>query len=312
MDRRAFLRAAGFVGLSGALGGALAACGRDGTDAGDSAAGAGNGGATAGSDTFDPVSEVAPDATNELSVIAGSFEQLVGRERPFAFGLRGPENEPVTDAEVELWVVPVDGDPAGPRPTTFHEVSGNPFGLYLATVDLADPGPTSFVAVTADRRAGSAALPVTAPEDSQMPAPGQDAVSVPTATHANPTDLAELCTREPPCGMHDVSLESALAQGLPVALEFATPAYCQTAVCGPSVDVLEQVRTSHDWENVVFIHVEVFRDAGETLAQPVEAWELQSEPWLYVIDGEGRIVDRADGPLLTLPEQVTAMVEQLG
>lgn len=310
MDRRAFLRAAGFAGLSGALGGVLAACGRDGTDSGGTASESGNGdGARA--DSFDPVSEVAPDASNELSVISGSFEQLVGEERPFAFGLRGAENQPVTDADVELWVVPVDGEPAGPHPTTFHEVPGNPFGLYLATVDLGDAGPTSFVAVTADRRAGSAALRVTAPEDSQLPAPGQDAISVPTATQADPMDLAAVCTREPACGMHDVSLESALAQGLPVVLEFATPAHCQTAVCGPSVDVLEQVRTSRDWESVVFIHVEVFRDAGQTLAQPVEAWGLQSEPWLYVIDDEGKIVDRADGPLLTLPGQVTAMVEQL-
>lgn len=306
MDRRVFLRAVGVVGLSGALGGVLAACGREGSGSGAEDDDAG------GADTLDPVGEVAPDAREELSLVSGSFEQLVGEQRPFAFGVLGPENEPVADADVELWVLPVEGgDRAGPHPATFHEVPGNPFGLYLATVDLPEPGPTSFVAVTADGRAGSTTMRVTRPEDSAVPAPGRDAVSVPTATHANPTDVAELCTREPACGMHDVSLDDALAQGLPVVLQFATPAYCQTAVCGPSVDTLEQVRTSHDWGDVVFIHVEVFRDAGETLAQPVQDWGLQSEPWLYLIDGDGRIVERADGPLLTLEDQVAAMVEQL-
>lgn len=303
MERREFLRAVAIVGLGGALG----ACGSEDADPQGAQSDPAD-----GEDTHDPVSEVAPDATEELSVIAASFEQLVGEERPFAFGIRGPENEPVTDADVELWVVPVEGgDPAGPYATTFHEVPDNPFGVYLATVDLSEAGATSFVAVTGDGRAGSASMQVATPENSQVPAPGQDAVAVPTATHANPMGVAELCTREPACGMHNVSLENALAQSLPVVLQFATPAYCQTAVCGPSVDVLEEVRTSRDWGDVVFLHVEVFRDAGQTLAQPVEAWGLQSEPWLYVIDADGKIVDRADGPLLTLEEQVTSMVEQV-
>lgn len=306
MERREFLRAAALVGLGAVLG----ACGRDEANPKGDESDDTNG--TNGQGTHDPVNEVAPDATEELSVIAASFEQLVGEERPFAFGIRGPENEPVTDADVKLWVVPAEGgEPAGPYSTSFHEVPDNPFGVYLATVDLAKAGPTSFVAVTADGRAGAASMQVATPENSQIPAPGQDAVSVPTPTHANPMGVAALCTREPACGMHNVSLESALTQSLPVVLQFATPAYCQTAVCGPSVDVLEKVRTSRDWGEVVFVHVEVFSDAGQTLTQPVQAWGLQSEPWLYVIDAEGKIVDRADGPLLTLEKQVTSMVEQV-
>lgn len=300
MDRRAFLRAVGAVALTG-----LAACGED----GEEAAGGESGG---DGQEFDPVGTVAPDAEEELSVVSGSFEQLTGEQRPFAFGVLGPGNEPVTDADVELWTLPVEGgDPAGPYTTSFHEVAGNPFGLYVATIDLPAAGATSFVAVTADGRAGADTLQVSRPEDSQLPAPGQEAVAVPTATNADPRGVEAVCTREPPCGMHQVDLATALDQGLPVVLEFATPAYCQTAVCGPSVDTLEEVRVGRDWGEVTFIHVEVFRDAGQTLAEPLEAWGLPSEPWLYVIDGDGMIVNRADGPLLTLPDQVTAMVEEV-
>ena len=111
--------------------------------------------------------------------------------------------------------------------------------------------------------------------------------------------------------MHEVSLAQMLAEGRPVVLEFATPAYCQTAVCGPSVEVLDDVRTDRDWGDVVFIHVEIYRDAGQTIAEPVEQWGLPSEPWLFAIGADGTIEDRMDGPLLTSPAHVAGMIERL-
>ena len=78
--------------------------------------------------TFDPVGQVAPDADEVLSVLSGSFEQLVG-SRPFAFGLTDLENRPVTSAEVEVWVVPASGGATtGPFPARFHEAPTKPWG----------------------------------------------------------------------------------------------------------------------------------------------------------------------------------------
>jgi hypothetical protein len=107
--------------------------------------------------------------------------------------------------------------------------------------------------------------------------------------------------------MHDVSLEDALVGEEPVVLLFATPAFCQTAVCGPTVDVLEQVRRD-DVGDVTFVHCEIFSDAGETIGDPVQAWNLPTEPWLFVISPDGRIVRRADGPLLVLADQVRSLI----
>jgi hypothetical protein len=76
--------------------------------------------------------------------------------------------------------------------------------------------------------------------------------------------LVQLGTQQPDCGMHEVSLDAAVSAGQPLVLLFATPAYCQTAVCGPAVNTLDQVRQSRDWGDVAFIHVEIFRDAGPT------------------------------------------------
>ncbi len=298
MHRRAFLRAA-----TGATAVALlAACGRD---AGSNAVAGGAPSAGGSPSIDDSIGRVAPGAEESLSVVSATFEQLTGEAQPFAFGLRDIDNQAIERDDIELFVVPPSGEPTGPYSTEFKEVEGVPLGLYLTSVDLTEAGPTSFVAVTADRsEAGLAAVNVAEPANSQAPAPGTAAVVVATATVKKPRGVEELCTREPPCGMHEVSLDDALRGGRPVMLTFATPAYCQTAVCGPSLDTVEGVRTSSDFDDTAWIHVEIYRDAGQTLAEPVEQWDLPSEPWLFAIDGSGTIAARADGPLLVLPEQI--------
>jgi hypothetical protein len=109
--------------------------------------------------------------------------------------------------------------------------------------------------------------------------------------------------------MHDVSLDEALADGRPIMLMFATPAYCQTAVCGPAVDTLQEIADSRDWGDVAFIHAEIFTDAGITVAEHVRAWELPSEPWLFSIDGDGEIVRRLDGPMIA--QELQELAEEL-
>jgi hypothetical protein len=70
--------------------------------------------------------------------------------------------------------------------------------------------------------------------------------------------------------------------------------------------VVEQVRRGFD--DVTFIHCEIFADAGETLGDPVVAWDLPTEPWMFVIDTGGTIVRRADGPLLVVPDEVRSLI----
>lgn len=294
MHRRELLRLLG-GGIGAAL---LTACGdRQGADSETATASA----------VSDPIARVAPEATASLSMLTASFEQLVGR-RSFAFGLLGKDNKPVREADVSVWVVPEAGEPAGPFAATFHDVPDQPLGLYLAEVDIPSPGSVSFVAVTSDGRAGTDAVAVATPETSKLPAPGRLALAVATPTAADLLGYETLCTRTPACGMHEVSLDDALAARRPVVLLFSTPAYCQTAVCGPTVQVLDGVRTSGDWGDTAFIHCEIFQDQGETPGEPVREWELTSEPWLFTIRGDGRVDDRADGPVLTLASQVAGLV----
>ena len=302
MDRRTFLRLATGAGTASIV----AACGGSSTGSPTPAPSAAAGSPTASG----AVAQVAPDAKPVLSIVSASFEQLTGR-RPFAFGVVGEDNVPVKDADVELWVVPEGGEPAGPFTTEFHDVPGQPLGLYLAEVELSEEGLVSFVAVTDDGRAGSDELQVASAETSALPAPGTDAISVATPTEKKPLGFSKVCTLDPPCGMHEVSLDQALAASRPIAIAFATPAFCQTAVCGPSVQILEDVRKQGGWGDIAFIHCEIFTDAGQTLGKPVREWQLPSEPWLFTIGADGQIADRTDGPLMTLPDQVAGLLKAI-
>lgn len=300
VDRRGFLR---LLGVAGA-GAALAACG----SAEPSAVAGPSEASTAADPGGAAISRVAPDAEPDLAVVAATFEQLIDQPNPFAFGLFTLDQEPVEGASAQVWAVPADGgEPAGPWPATPSEADVPPGGLYTVDAEFPATGVQEVVVVTDDGRAGAVAVDVRDAASSQLPAPGEQAIAVATPTRADRLGYEKLCTRPEPCGMHELSLDDALVQGGPIALLFATPAFCQTAVCGPTVDVIDGIRA--DYPDATFIHCEVYADAGETIGDPVDAWELPTEPWLFVIDRDGRITRRADGPLLVVPDAVRSLLD---
>jgi hypothetical protein len=302
-------------------GGALAACGGGGSDVSEAPSPAAS---ASGDPAAGAVAAVAPDASVSLAVVAATFEQLVDQPNPFVFGMFTLEQEPVAESAAEVWAVPPGGgEPLGPWPARWAdagaaaddqatESTGAPAAfssLYTVDAAFAETGVHEVVVVTDDGRAGTVAVDVRDTGSSQLPAPGDQAEAVPTPTVDDPLGYEKLCTRIPePCGMHDVSLDEALASGGPVVLLFSTPAYCQTAVCGPTVDILELVRRV-GYDDVTFIHCEIFTDAGVTVGDPVAAWQLPTEPWLFVIGPQGEIVGRADGPLLVVADEVRSLLD---
>src|SRR3546814_6452234 len=106
----------------------------------------------------------------------------------------------------------------------------------------------------------------------------------PDARGGNP-----ICTAEPACPLHDVSLADALGEGRPIALLVATPAFCQIAICGPVLDVLLEATGGHP--DVRFLHAEVYANPGEGLeeyAPIVSELGLHFEPCLLLIGAEDR------------------------
>ncbi len=79
-------------------------------------------------------------------------------------------------------------------------------------------------------------------------------------------------------------------------LLFATPALCQSRVCGPVVDVAEEVKSEFGGK-VDFIHMEVYKNnnASDGLRPQLNAFGLRTEPWLFVVNRNGIISTRIEG-----------------
>jgi len=159
-------------------------------------------------------------------------------------------------------------------------------------------------------------------QQSNVPIVGQPAIATKTLTVKDVPDVAQLSsgTQVDPA-MYQVSLDQALTNGKPTALLFATPAFCKTATCGPSLDVMQGLQKQYG-DKVNFIHSEVYKfpfdqsvqlqqDATQKAAKenrpptPEElsaglsdamvAWKLDSEPWLFLIDAKGIVAGRYEG-----------------
>jgi hypothetical protein len=136
-----------------------------------------------------------------------------------------------------------------------------------------------------------------APAGTLPPRVGDRAIRVHTQTAADVGgDLSQIDTRQPPAeGLHKVDFADVLGKQ-PVVLTFATPLLCQSRVCGPVVDIVEQVRATAP-KGIAFIHQEIYRDheVKKGVRQQVARWHLPSEPWTFVIDRSGTITARFEG-----------------
>ncbi|MGH9027293.1 MAG: hypothetical protein ACRDWD_14435 [Acidimicrobiia bacterium] len=128
------------------------------------------------------------------------------------------------------------------------------------------------------------------------PVPGATAPISPSPTRDDPLGVDPICTRDPQCPLHDVSLTELVGNGQSLAVMFATPARCQTQYCGPVLDLLLDVRDEGVHPDVNAVHVEIYRSlTGAALVPTVDDWRLESEPWLFGIDGAGTVIERLDG-----------------
>jgi hypothetical protein len=126
------------------------------------------------------------------------------------------------------------------------------------------------------------------------PAPASD---TPTISSTG-GDLAQLTTRTPPDeSLLQYSVADSLDAKVPFVVVFATPKFCASRTCGPVVDVEEDVQHRLKDENVRFIHVEVFEDndPAKGYNQWMKEWNLPTEPWTFLVNANGTIVDRFEG-----------------
>jgi hypothetical protein len=247
-------------------------------------------------------------------IFAASVSVFRVGENRYGFALFTPARKQITNAEAALYTADLAGQHlSGPYPARLESlavkpqfqsetVAKDPFAassVFVSDVPLPAPGKYAIVALVriggklesagiAEAIAGTRGAP---------PDVGQPAIAIHTPTVAQVGhNLASIDTRTPPApDLHQVDFASVLHRK-PVVLLFATPALCQSRVCGPVVDIEDQVK-SEVGDRVAFIHMEIYNanNVAKGFRPQVAAYRLPTEPWLFVIDSQGKIAARFEG-----------------
>jgi hypothetical protein len=236
----------------------------------------------------------------------------VGRDR-LAFGVIDDQGQFVY-GKTAVYVAPTPNDPAkgpfvAPADVLVTEgryrsrqaaTEGDPFAaVYEAQVPFSKKGPWSVLTVTEqDGRllAAPAQVQVNTKKSDPIPDVGESAPRVETDTVESAKGNVEaIDTRVPPSDMHEASLDQVLGEK-PVVLLFSTPQLCQSRVCGPVTDIALQMKASYG-DQMEFIHQEVYveNDPNKGLRDPLKEFSLRTEPWLFVVDANGKITARLEG-----------------
>jgi hypothetical protein len=176
-------------------------------------------------------------------------------------------------------------------------------GMYVANVNLPEAGlwgaefrtaaagaPPETIRYTFDVLASSPTVKV------GDPAP---ASKTPTLSDVG-GDASKISTDpDPDPAFYQVSVAAALNGHLPFVLVFATPKFCVSQQCGPTLDKLKPMAAANP--DVAFINVEPYQlqdvdgqlqpllDASGALQNTATTneWGLTAEPWIFAVDSDG-------------------------
>ncbi len=143
-------------------------------------------------------------------------------------------------------------------------------------------------------------------ETSVVPWLGDRVPATQNLTIHDVASFSEVSTRQVEDHLHDISVAGALAEEKPFVVVFSSPMFCVSRMCGPVTDMVAGVQERHTG-NFHFIHIEPWdMDAARNDGRLVPAsemleWRLPTEPWLFVVDSQGRVSARFEG-LVTAEE----------
>ena len=225
-----------------------------------------------------------------------------------------PIGSPAWKLNAQLFDLTTDGCTpiAAAEPLVFEWAIDQVRGFFVAPATLPHPMRELGILVGGTDAAGAAvslrfAVPVAA--SGIAPRPGDDAPRVATPTAAgDPHGLAGVSTDSAPLArLYARSASDLLKRNEPFAIVFASPAFCTSLACGPTLTVVKQVAA--DFPALAIIHVEpyitewngsrlapVMSASGSLQPNPIAvAWRLPIEPWIFTVGPAGTIVDSFEG-----------------
>ena len=155
-------------------------------------------------------------------------------------------------------------------------------------------------------------------ESASAPAVGAPAILSKSKTLDTVERISELTTgslQDPE--LYQVTIADAVRGALPTVIVMASPAFCTNAVCGPQVEVLQELKDKYEGQ-ANFIHVdfydnpeEIQGDLDRAIFSPtVIEWGLPSTEWSFVVDRDGIVSARFES-FATLEELEQALGQAL-
>ena len=258
------------------------------------------------------VAQLRKEASGAGPVLAPTQSQLTPGKNRYGFALFDRDRTQIADVPVALYVATPGGKAKGPVPAKWESLkvqaqfqsrstADDPDAakaIYAAQLDFPKAGRYQVLAIARlDGRLVSSVVQADVTAKGKVPAVGDKAPVIDTPTVASAGgDVKKIDTRLPPSSLHAKNFRDVVGKK-PVVLLFATPALCQTRVCGPVVDVAEEVKAEKG-KDVEFIQMEIFRDndVKKGYRPQVRTYNLPTEPWVFAIDKDGKVAARIEGP----------------
>jgi hypothetical protein len=248
-------------------------------------------------------------------VLAPALNHFVAGRNRYSFGLFTAARAQIADAPAAVYVARAGGGEAqGPFVARYESLEVDTQfrsqssaadedaakTLYVTSLPLSRPGKYEVLGMALlDGRlvaAASAQPLIEVRREDFVPRVGERPPAIHTPTEADVGgDLEQIDTRVPPSTQHDSDFADVVGKE-PVVLTFATPRLCQSRVCGPVIDVVEQVKATYE-DEAEFIHMEVYVDneIKKGYRPQLTAFRLPTEPWVFTIDASGRVAARLEG-----------------
>jgi hypothetical protein len=263
-------------------------------------------------------------------------ELVVGKNR-FAFGVF-QENKPVENGNASVRLYGIEGAQArleaefkapyhlvenGARGQRVHrhadgtrhvhDSDTDVHGLYVSQIAFPRAGDWGLEILLQDKDGlkSAARTMVTVLEAPATPVVGSPAPRSRNLIARDVKNLRQLSTSErPDARLHQARIADAISQGKPQLIVFATPQFCTSRMCGPVVDIVRGLLPAYG-KRVAFTHQEIWQDfAAKKVFATVEEWNINTEPWIFVVDRQGIIHAKFEG-LVTAGELESAVKEVL-
>ena len=294
----------------------------------------GVGGLSSGAATPAPGGTASAD-TGVVQPALASSELVVGSER-FVFGLLDPKTGyPINDVpEVTIQFFKVHADGTATKTgdaQPIYRSENLPAGVYVVRTDFPEAG--QWGALMLIKREGYEPYQVKANfevvERGSVPMIGDAAPLSQNMTVKDVEDVGEICSAQPKDDMHDMTIAEAVKSGKPTLVLFAAPGFCPSFTCGPDLEMVQKLKAKYP-DRANFIHIEApneiqnhthtgpvdpnhhdepgHQGVDKPQVQTAQDWGLKTEPWLFLVDKEGKVADRFEGGL-TLDEVEPAFLE---